>query len=170
MNRTDTLAIRTLLTMGRQRLGLEESQGLAVFNLAAAGAAMGHALHGALVRHRLTTLQFDVLVLLFALEPRPVTPSELSHCAGASRSSVSGAVGELLSRGHLGAVRAGEDRRQLEISLTESGRDLTEAAVTDYLQVLAGLAAKVSDLPAPSPPLVDPRPSPETFTFVPPLP
>ena len=141
MIHSDTFAVRTLVTMAHQRLGLEEPRCLSALGLAAAGAAIDRALHGALSRHNLTQLQFELLVVLIAVEPWPVAPADLAYYTGFTRSSVSSAIGELQHRGCLTAARSTLDRRSIDARLTDVGRRLIEAAIPDYLQVLGSLVA-----------------------------
>lgn len=141
MIHSDTFAVRTLVTMARQRLGLEEPRCSAALGLATGGAAIDRALHGSLTRHSLTRLQFELLVVLIAVEPWPVAPADLAYYTGFTRSSVSSALGELQHRGCLTAARSTLDRRSIDARLTDAGRRLIEAAIPDYLQVLSSLVA-----------------------------
>lgn len=141
MIHADTFAVRTLVTMARQRLGLDEPRCFAALGVASSGAVIDTSLHGALVRHRLTRLQFELLVVLIAVEPWPVSPADLAYYTGFTRSSVSSAVGELRHRGCLTVARSIMDRRSIDARLTDAGRHLVEAAIPDYLHALGSLVA-----------------------------
>lgn len=141
MIHSDTFALRTLVTMAHQRLGLDDPRCLATLGLAATGAAIDRALHSALTRHSLTRLQFELLVVLIAVEPWPVAPADLAYYTGFTRSSVSSALGELQHRGCLTAARSTLDRRSVDARLTDAGRRLIEATIPDYLHVLGSLVA-----------------------------
>lgn len=140
MTHSDTLAVRTLVTMARQRLGLDEPRCLAVLGVSAAGATIDATLHHVLARHGLTALKFNVLVVLSALEPSPVAPADLAHYTGFSRSSVSTALSELQDRGCLITGRNLQDRRSIDALLTDEGRRVVDSAVPDYLGALGTLA------------------------------
>lgn len=136
--------------MARQRLDLDVARCEAVFQLVAGGGAAEVELRGSIARHELSELQFDVLVVLFALAPRPVTPADLAHYTGFGRSAVSGAIGDLQARGLLHTERPPQDRRSVDVRLTEAGRQRTEAAATDLLGALGTLSEMLAGTEAAS--------------------
>ncbi|MEL6891438.1 MAG: MarR family transcriptional regulator, partial [Actinomycetota bacterium] len=73
----------------------------------------------------LSTAGFRVLFTVWvfgSLEPR-----EIARLAGVSTAAVSGVLGTLERNGHVAKTRRGNDRRRLDVTLTDSGEELVTA-------------------------------------------
>lgn len=76
--------------------------------------------------HHLSPLQVQLLIFLRFHREGKRTVSYLSHEFNMSKPTISDAVRALLKKGHIGKEENTEDRRAYFISLTDSGRKLTE--------------------------------------------
>lgn len=140
MARSESLACRTLVSVARQRKGLDPEACKLVFAHLDTTLAVQTALHGVLAEHGLSELQFAVLVALFALDPAPVMPADLADYAAVSRAAVTDALARLETQGFVHRSRDTGDRRTHHLNLTESGCATTEAALTRYLGAVGGIA------------------------------
>lgn len=80
--------------------------------------------------------------LLFAEEigdrPDGLNPSEISDRQGTSRNTISALIRDLEEEGLVERSLDPEDRRRFNIRLTESGRELVHAHVSNHLRTVAG--------------------------------
>lgn len=92
---------------------------------------------------RMEGLQRQQIWVLKALQDGPRNMSSLAECAQTSHTSLTGIVDRLEERGLVERVRSAEDRRVVQVALTEVGKVETEAARKRMLsrldQVLAPL-------------------------------
>ncbi len=144
----DTLVFRTLLAIARQRPDYDELRSHALLELLATADAVRTKVKLRLQGLSLSELQFAVLVVLLALDPEPVLPTTLATHTSASRGTMTEILDHLLARGCIERQRSKEDRRSYLITLTETGRDLTDRAEAAVLQSFAQLGS----------PLVEPAP------------
>ncbi|MGR2680261.1 MULTISPECIES: MarR family winged helix-turn-helix transcriptional regulator [Chromobacterium] len=78
------------------------------------------------------------VLMLFSLQERgwwrngPLTPSAIADYLGVTRSTVTGQLDWLERRGLLQRQLRDEDRRSLELSLTEAGRELLRQALPGF--------------------------------------
>ena len=142
--RVDCLAVRTLLTVARQRKGLDPTCCQVVFEHLDAALAVRAALHRTLAEYRLTELQFDVLVALFALDPEPVTPADLADYTAVSRAAITDALVRLESLQLTSRTRDSADRRVYHVHLTDKGRTTVDEALNRYLSTVARVAHYIS--------------------------
>jgi len=75
--------------------------------------------------------------VLGALAAGPRRMSDLAECAQTSQTSLTGIVDRLEEHGLVARTRSAEDRRVVEVALTEQGRRAGEAAESAYLTRLA---------------------------------
>ena len=137
----DTLVYRTLLSLARQRPGLDEPRCHALLDLMAAADAVRSA-----VRHNtaflgVSELQFYVMVLLLAMDPLPCTPALLADNACVTRSAITEALDRVESRKWITRERSQDDRRTYLIALTALGRtviDQLAPAVLHHMGDIAG--------------------------------
>lgn len=138
--RSECLACRTLVSVARQRKGLDPEACRLVFAHLDTTLVVQSTLQGALAEHGLSELQFAVLVALFALDPEPVMPADIADYAAVSRAAVTEALARLEASGLIHRTRDTTDRRAHHLHLTDSGRDTTDAALARYLGAVGGIA------------------------------
>ncbi|GAA3164243.1 MarR family transcriptional regulator [Planomonospora alba] len=95
-----------------------------------------------LARHGLRPGEFDVLAALRRCGP-PYTmiPSELSAVLMTSRAGMTSRLDRLEAAGLVGRSLDPADRRSFRVTLTEEGRRVVDAALTEHAANLARLAA-----------------------------
>ena len=140
MIRPDTLAFRTLAAMARQRPEMSGTRCGAVMDLLHAAFVLQAALRRQLDRAQLSDLKLAVLAALYALDPNPVPPRDLSFYTGFTRAAVNGAVDDLAARQLIGRERDPTDRRMHYLRLTGEGRRLGERAALTYLRAVDQMA------------------------------
>lgn len=138
--RCDTLACSTLLAVARQRKGFDAPRCRLVLEHLDTTASLQAALHEVLTRHQLSDLKFAVLVVLFALDPDPVTPANLAFHTAASRPAITEAVDQLFAQQLVQRERDTQDRRAIYINLTDTGRAAVDRALNDYLRAAGEIA------------------------------
>ncbi len=144
----DTLVFRSLLAIARQRPDYDELRSHALLALLATAEAVRTKAKLRLQEFALSELQFASLVVLLALDPEPVLPTTLATHTSASRAAMTDILDHLLAHGLIERQRSKEDRRNYLITLTDSGRTLTDRAETAVLNSFAELGR----------PLVEPTP------------
>lgn len=131
----ESQSARTLLALAGGRNGIDAARcSLAFAHLGAAERLRG-CLRRALARHRLSDLQFAILVLLLAAEPDSVPMAVLAHRAGVSRSAVTDAFDSLDASGLASRARDRGDRRIIHGRITAAGREKIDKAIGDYLNI-----------------------------------
>ncbi|MFD1935310.1 MULTISPECIES: MarR family winged helix-turn-helix transcriptional regulator [Nonomuraea] len=97
-------------------------------------------------RHGLRPGEFDVLAALRRSGP-PYTliPSELSEVLMMSRAGMTNRVDRLEAAGLVERSLDPADRRSFRVSLTEQGREVIDATLTEHAAGLARLAAKLGE-------------------------
>lgn len=141
--RAECLAARTLLSVARQRKGLDPASCQVVFELMDAATSVHTALHRTLAEHRLSELTFGVLVALFALDPEPVMPADLADYTAVSRAAITDALVRLESLGLVSRTRDASDRRVYHVTLTAPGRSTVDSVLVLYLTAVGDLARYV---------------------------
>lgn len=132
----ESQAARTLLDSAGRRHGIDVARcEISFAQLSAAERLRGH-LRGALARHRLTDLQFALLVLLRAGDAEPIPMAVLARGAGVSRTAVTDAFDLLEASGLAQHARDGRDRRIIRGRITANGRQRIDLAIDDYLRVI----------------------------------
>lgn len=144
----DTLVFRTLLAIARQRPDYDERRSHALLALLATADSIRASLRVRLHDLALSELQFATLVVLLALDPEPVLPTTLAAHTHASRAAMTDILDNLLARDLIGRQRSTEDRRNYLITITETGRTLTERAEAVILRAFAELGRPLAE-PAP---------------------
>ena len=143
MMAVETLALRTLLTVARQRDGLDESRCRVVLEFLDAAGSVDEVLQRKLTELGLTEHKFSILVALFALDPAAATPADLSLHTDVTRSAMTALLDALEARGLVARRRDTHDRRVVYVGLTEAGRDAANAALMHYLRTADKLAQGV---------------------------
>lgn len=147
IRRGDCLAGRTLVSVARQRKGLDAGRCQLVFEHLDTAQVLQHTLQRALAEYRLSELQFAVLVALFAIDPAPTTPAELADYTAVSRAAITDALVRLEERATISRARDQADRRICRVELTDAGRTTVDRALVEYLKA-AGDSARLIDVPA----------------------
>lgn len=141
----ESQSARTLLALAGGRSGIDPTRCELAFAYLGAAARMHCGVRRALARHRLSDLQFAILVLLFAVEPEPIPMAILADHAGVSRSAVTDALEGLEASGFATRARDRRDRRVIQVRITAAGCEKTDQAINDYLEV-AERAANIEGL------------------------
>jgi len=81
-------------------------------------------------------LQRQQYWVLGALASGPRRMSDLAECAQTSQTSLTGIVDRLEEHGFVVRVRSAEDRRVVDVALTDKGRDAGRAAEAAFLERL----------------------------------
>lgn len=144
----DSQSARRLLALADGRDGIEAARCALAFAYLGAAERMRCGLRSALARHQLSDLQFAILVLLFDVDPEPVSMAVLADQAGVSRSAVTDAVDSLEASGLASRARDRRDRRIIHGRITAAGREKVDKAIDDYLYATARTAGYVEE-PAP---------------------
>lgn len=133
--------VRTLVAIAERRAGSDSlACRLALLHIEIA-TLLHRSLYRALACHRLTDVQFAVLVVLFSTEPDAIAMSVLAEHAAVSPSAASDALEKLESLDFARRTRDRFDRRVIYARITESGQKTVDAAVNDYLHVAEDAAA-----------------------------
>lgn len=131
---TNSFAIRTLVTIAERRKGVDAARcRLALLHFESA-TLLHRTLRRALVRHKLSDLQFAVLVILFSTEPEPLSASVLAEHACVSRSAMTEAIEKLVGLQYLSRTRDEYDRRVTYVRITPLGQETVDRAINDYLR------------------------------------
>lgn len=140
LKRSDCLACRTLVSVARQRKGLDAGRCQLVFHHLDTALSVQAALQRTLGEYRLSELQFAVLVALFALDPEPITPADLADYTAVSRAAITDALVRLESLQLVSRQRDQTDRRVYHLQLTEHGRLTVDQALVRYLSAVGNVA------------------------------
>lgn len=136
----ECLAARTLLSVARQRKGLDPARCQLVFEHLESATSMRLALHRVLSSYRVSDLQFSVLVALFALDPEPIMPADLADYTGVSRAAITDALVRLETQRLVSRTRDTADRRVYHLQLTAKGRTTVDEALNRYLEAVGSVA------------------------------
>jgi DNA-binding MarR family transcriptional regulator len=129
-----SFAVRTLVTIAGRRQGVDAARcRLALLHFESA-TLIHRSLRRALIRHKLSDLQFAVLVILFATEPEPLSASVLAEHADVTRSAMTDALDRLEAAGLLNRTRDQLDRRLVHVRITPVGLETVDRAINDYLR------------------------------------
>ena len=101
---------------------------LAYFNLLKTGSWVEERIKGALKPFNLTHAQLNALHILFENDPEPVSASELKKKILVSNPDVTRLLDRLVKKGYVLRETCPENRRKINVSMTESGRSLFEKA------------------------------------------
>ncbi|MBB1631543.1 MarR family winged helix-turn-helix transcriptional regulator [Cupriavidus sp. UME77] len=100
--------------------------------------------------HGITENKLHVLIL-FSLDERgmldlgPLTPSVIADYCGVTRSSATGLLDWLETRELLAREHRKDDRRSLELVLTDKGREILDQALPSFWRACAHLTRELSD-------------------------
>jgi DNA-binding MarR family transcriptional regulator len=130
---TASFAIRTLVAIAERRKGVDAARcRLALLHFESA-TLIHRGLRRALAGHKLSDLQFAMLVILFSTEPEPLSASVLAEHAGVSRAAVTDALDRLEAAGLIERTRDDFDRRVIYVRATPAGQEKVDRAINDYL-------------------------------------
>jgi DNA-binding MarR family transcriptional regulator len=131
---TTSFAVRTLVTIAERRKGVDAARcRLALLHVDSA-MLIHRCLRGALARHKLSDLQFAVLVILFSTEPEALSASVLAEHASVSRSAITDTLDKLEATKLLTRSRDEFDRRVIYVRITSTGQEIIDRAINDYLR------------------------------------
>jgi len=115
---------------------------LAYFNLLKTGGWVEERIKSALKPFNLTHAQLNALYILFEYDPEPVSANELKKKILVSNPDVTRLLDRLVKKGYVLRNTCPENRRKIDISLTESGRELFVEAHHSAKQVLGDFFEK----------------------------
>ena len=108
----------------------------AYFNLLKTGSWVEEKVKKALRSHNLTHAQLNVLYILFENDPEPVSANEVKKKILVSNPDVTRLLDRLVKKGYVLRETCPENRRKIDISLTENGKTLFEKAHLSAKQAL----------------------------------
>lgn len=135
----------TLLALAGRRNGIDCARCDLAFARLGSADRLRSDLRSALARHRLSDLQFAVLVVLFEREPEPVPMAVQAERAGVSRSAATDALDTLDALRLASRTRDHRDRRVIQVRITAAGRAKVDRAINDYLQVASHASCGVEE-------------------------
>ena len=115
---------------------------LAYFNLLKTGSWVEEKVKIALKPFNLTHAQLNALHILFDNDPEPVSANELKKGILVSNPDVTRLLDRLVKKGYVVRKTCPENRRKIDISLTESGRELFNKAHLSAKQALGDFFEK----------------------------
>lgn len=129
----ESQSARILLALAGGRSGMDAARCARAFSHLGTAARIQREIRRALARHRLSDLQFAILVLLLQAGLESVPVSKLASHAGVSRSSTTVALDNLEGVGFASRLRDRLDRRVIQVRITAAGSDKAQRAIDDYL-------------------------------------
>lgn len=93
---------------------------------------------------KLSEVKLSTLVSLYALDPIPSSPSDLSFHSQVSRPTMTDTLESMRSSGWIIRERSHKDRRVTLVRLTDSGRALVENAVRPFLTAISRCSETLS--------------------------
>ncbi|SHG93483.1 DNA-binding transcriptional regulator, MarR family [Cognatishimia maritima] len=97
-------------------------------------------------KHGLNSASFDVLAtLLRSGPPYALSPNDLLATMMVTSGTMTNRIDQLEKDGLVERVRNPKDRRSVFVQLTETGRKIIDAAVTDHVMVQRNLVEGLSD-------------------------
>jgi len=115
---------------------------LAYFNLLKTGGWVEEKVKNALKPFNLTHAQLNALHILFDNDPEPVSANELKKRILVSNPDVTRLLDRLVKKGYVVRKTCPENRRKIDIFLTDSGRDLFVKAHLSAKQALGDFFEK----------------------------
>lgn len=134
------LVHHTLLSMARQRPGVDERRCGAMLEFLAAAESVHRRIWPSIPPCHSEEAQFLILVVLFSLHPTPCTPGILAEYAGCSRTAVTRSLGLLERRGWIERTHGAADRRFVQVRLTAQGRTASDRQLWRFLCELSEAA------------------------------
>ncbi|TFB84130.1 MarR family transcriptional regulator [Cryobacterium algoricola] len=136
---------RILTQWHSEKPDLDVSPMAVIGRLNRAAIAVESRLADTFARHALDSASFDVLAtLLRSGAPYRITPVELARDAMISTSAVAQRLNKLETRGLVRRAANPNDGRGTLVTLTDSGRELIEAALPDHLETEHAIIAALS--------------------------
>lgn len=145
MKRIDSLAAHAVIAIARQRPGFDAERCRLVIEHRDTSAMLHAAIHKALSPHRLSELQFGVLVVLFSLDPEPISAADLAVHTAVSRSAITEALDHLEEQKLIARTRDTRDRRVIYVRLSTAGRALAEPATLGFLHTVQAATRFLND-------------------------
>jgi len=115
---------------------------LAYFNLLRTGSWIEEQIKKALKPYSLTHAQLNALYILYESDPEPVSANDLKSKILVNNPDVTRLMDRLVNKGYVERVMCPENRRKIDISLTESGRTLYRQAHQSVKQALGNFFEK----------------------------
>lgn len=109
---------------------------LAYFNLLKTGSWIEEKLKKAIKPFNLTHAQLNALYILMESDPEPVCANELKKKILVNNPDITRLLDRLVLKGYVTRATCNENRRKIDISLTDSGRNLFKKAHLSAKQAL----------------------------------
>lgn len=142
----DSPSARTLLAIAGRRADIDVARCRLAFAHLGAAARLRRILLARLTHHRLSELQFAILVVLFENEAKPIAMAVLAKHAAVSRSAVTDALDSLEAVRFASRARDHGDRRVFLVRITAAGSEKIDQAINDYLCSVIQAAHRVERL------------------------
>ncbi|MFT5796215.1 MAG: DNA-binding MarR family transcriptional regulator [Ascidiaceihabitans sp.] len=98
-------------------------------------------------RHGISAASFDVLATLLRTgAPHALSPNQLLATMMVTSGTMTNRIDQLEKEDLVARVQNPKDKRSVLIMLTEKGRGVTDAAVTDHVETQTRLVSTISDL------------------------
>lgn len=98
-----------------------------------------------LARHGISQGRFSILMLLNRDPEQGISPSDLAARTGVTRATVTGLLDGLERERMISREHVEQDRRMVQVRLTEQGRKFLEEIAPDYYRRVAGLMQHLSE-------------------------
>ncbi|MDX2188095.1 MAG: MarR family transcriptional regulator [Opitutaceae bacterium] len=139
-----------LLEVANRRPGMDPSACGALLRLLRTGDEAFRVMDENFAAHGLSEGRFTVLMLLArraALDPtgRGATPAELAEMSGVTRATMTGLIDTLERDGFAQRKPDPQDRRMMNVAITETGRQLMERMLPEHFRRISVLMADLSD-------------------------
>lgn len=87
---------------------------------------------------QLSEMWFCILVVLYSLDPKPISATKLAYHVNQLEASITPALSQLASRNWI-ARQSVSDTQRILVTLSEQGRDLASFAIQRYFQTVRDL-------------------------------
>ncbi|MEJ2029338.1 MAG: MarR family transcriptional regulator [Maritimibacter sp.] len=129
----------------RQRPDIDTGPMALIGRLARLSALYREEMSTSFARHGLTAASFDPLAtLLRSGPPYALSPNQLLATMMVTSGTMTHRIDQLVKDGFVARIPNPQDKRSVLVQLTERGRQVVDAAVTDHVQVQARLVAGFS--------------------------
>ena len=141
--RTISFAVRSLVSIAERRKGINAARCRLALLHSESSALIHRGLRRTLAQHKLSDLQFAILVILFSTEPEPLSVSVLAEHANVFRSVLTETLDKLEKARLLTRTRDEFDRRVTYTRITPTGLETVDHAINDYLQTAENAVRKL---------------------------
>lgn len=91
----------------------------------------------------MTEARFLSLVTLYTLDPTPSCPANLAYHVDVTRTAMTDTIDHMEELGWVRRARLESDRRVINISLTDKGREIAAGAIKHFLTAAGNISASM---------------------------